>query len=227
MGGGAEGAGRRCWCGGCCRRRGGSSSTVRRRRRRPVQAQPQLHSCRRWLQVRVRVDLPQGACTPPRVHAQQQRGAPAQNQGAPSRPLKARVSRFPAAAAGAARAAAAAAAAAALDAGAGGAAGGGAGAGAGTGAGAAPLAPLSAEEEDVALEDSWVPGESTIALGKCPLSEAELDLAVTAAWAQCSSSGSSAPRLPRIRLLPGVWPYVRRTSGSGARRGRPGRRPGV
>jgi len=106
-------------------------------------------------------------------------------------PLKARVSRFPATAGEAS--AAAAAAAAALDAGAGGGAGGGAGASAGAGAGAAPLAPLSAEEEEAALEESWVPGERTIALGKCPLSEAELDLAVTAAWAQCSKGGSSTP----------------------------------
>jgi hypothetical protein len=73
---------------------------------------------------------------------------------------------------------------------------------------------LSAEEEDAALEDSWVPGERTIALGKCPLSEAELDLAVTAAWGQCSSSGgSSRPTLHRVKSLPALWPYVRRTNG--------------
>ena len=72
---------------------------------------------------------------------------------------------------------------------------------------------MSAEEVDAALEDSWELGERTVALDKCPLPEAELDLAVAAAWAQCSNGGSNASKLLRVKSLPGVRPYRRRTGG--------------
>lgn len=72
---------------------------------------------------------------------------------------------------------------------------------------------MSAEEVDAALEDSWELGKRTVALDMCPLPEAELDLAVAAAWAQCSNGGLNAPKLLRVKSLPGVWPYRRRTGG--------------
>ena len=55
-------------------------------------------------------------------------------------------------------------------------------------------------------------GEGTVVLPKCPLKEGELDDAVKAAWAQCSQNGTMQPKLVKMPVMEGMWPYRRRTS---------------